>query len=479
MTFCKECGTQLNEGAVFCGECGTSVQPNNEATSNVQATESKSSFSFQSFSKKQKMIGGTILAAIILLFIGYQAGASLTNQHKIVENFKSAVLSEDTSRVMSLLYTNDSRMTIDEASVDSLITYLNNNPSYYDFLMDQLESKADFYDQNHPDDFYYEDSSIFTLEQVGRTAFLFDRYRIQVMPFYFTLSTNYEDAIITLNGEELMVSFNEDFEQEFGPYMPGIYEVSASYTGDYSLLESSNELQLIDPSWNNTYVDLYLYGDYIVIDSDYEGFVDDSRIYINDEDIEFSLEDQYDEALGPISLDGSYEVHAELDFPWGTIVTDKQAIDHSYIYLSINRLLTDDIADDVVGTAFRFAKEYANARTNNDSSGLTTVSSSIKSDIENYFDEERKYSLKFLEASFNPHTAYLSYYDEMPIVNLPVQFVYEEEYEWFDEMMTDEKTESLELSLAYDSSDNNWIVVGYYYSYFDQNDETVHRDGSE
>ncbi|MBU8906520.1 TcaA NTF2-like domain-containing protein [Desertibacillus haloalkaliphilus] len=237
MNFCKECGTKLNEENSFCSECGTPTTLSS-ATIPPPNQQGPREAKVKKRSKKQKVVVSIISIIAILSIITYQVGAYLTSKEKVIETFEEAMIAQDTATLSTLITSEDPRLVIDGQTIEGLITFINQTPSYFNELMSDLHTQAAIIDEQTNDEIADGTNSnedyLFTLKKSGKTAFLFDHYQLYIKPFYPTLHTNYENVTLSINDEDIATSHSDSFQQEFGPLAPGVHNVVAHYqSGDH------------------------------------------------------------------------------------------------------------------------------------------------------------------------------------------------------------------------------------------------------
>ncbi|WEG16735.1 zinc-ribbon domain-containing protein [Alkalihalophilus pseudofirmus] len=494
MKFCKECGSPLKAGAVFCAECGTPTQnnvknPNQQIAATTSSVAEKSppqkSFSFNDLTKKQKLFGLSAVLAFILLISFHQIMSSITSKERVIESFKTAILEQDSDKLLTLLHSSDPRLEIHEEGTASIIHYVLDNPSYYESLMSDLNQQAamldinndlvpaeeEYYDYDYNSDF----PSVFHLQKEGKTALFYDQYRINVTPFYLYVSTNYEDSVIKVNGEPVTTATSYDFTQELGPFMPGYYELKSEYSNEYSLLEETQFVELFYQHNNYSNVQLNLYGDYVTIYADYEDHVEDSKIFINNEETPYTLQTSAD--IGPLSLDETISVYAELSFPWGTVKTGEKLIDSSHVDLNVENIVNETDKEHIINLGHQFGEQLMNAYETDDVHSITIVTSDYHDRIANDFDSETYESFVYKEGYFNPQNMRLDTSNEELEISMPIRYTFETQY--YESESTDERQEEYWVTFHYDQENQAWLIDSHdqfgYFDYFEETSETVQK----
>ncbi|MDE5414083.1 zinc ribbon domain-containing protein [Alkalihalobacterium chitinilyticum] len=486
MKFCKECGTSLHSEATFCPECGVQVaQPQNNDKNKVQKSPHESSQNKPQnavsqtpkkptieWTKKNKIIASIVGACVVLLFVAYQLGSTLTDKDRLINNLGEAILDKDSEKIMGMLSSDDPRLEITADGVTSILEFLAANPSYYSSLMESLNYQSQQFDLigkkaegDSNEDFYDYSHSIFYLKKEGKTALFFDKYTVEVVPFYIRIETNQPDAVVTLNGTEIAKSNSNDFSIEHGPLMPGVYELKSQYAGEYTILETSDTVSLLNPNDHYSYADLSLYGEYISIYSDYQDMAVKSKVFINGNDTGLSLHEAQE--IGPITTDGEMKVYAEMTFPWGSVKTDEIEIDGRNIRLTMSTPLNEKEKDTIMDTIHSFAHEWAEAYESLDEAKFSTVTSNylnyVKNDISSMKDYDRRWKGEYLKGIFDLNSFNVYKVDNKYYTEVRTSLYYDSvSYRVDDEDLTTEESENNWVyTLVYDEEKQKWMLDDY------------------
>lgn len=344
MKFCEKCGTKLEANQKFCESCGYQVSnegKTQQATSKPQAQESvhnqRATTTGAGLSKKTKIGIGVAGALLLAGFFGHRYGEEHYSRENQVNRMIDVLESGDHAEIASVLSTGEEDFEIDE---ESIVPYV-----------DTILGETNFDNARRSLTYGGQDGSL-RLVQEGSHFFLFDKYELVLLPAYATVSTNMSDVAISMNGEELVTSDNEDFTYEYGPFVPGLHEFTAT-------TELSGEELVVDQNayllsgTNNSPVNLSMQAYYFSVVSN----ASDAQVFLNDEEIgqleggegnfgpyaslgESSLHLAYDEGFGEMTTDpvSMYEYDNEiytLNFSEGLSDVDAyEAIDDMYSTLS-------------------------------------------------------------------------------------------------------------------------------------------------
>lgn len=491
MKFCRNCGKELAEGIKFCKHCGQdtaktkdtkevskeekSAHTNHEQQESPQPQQVKKEP--VKLSKKSKLIMSVVGALIVLLFIGYKVGESITSYEKIVDNFEEAMIDKDAKKVAKMLVADTKNMKVDKDTVTGFIEYYNDNPSEMNSLFSHLKEQGMAYKHN-PD---YDDADLYytvNLVKDGKT-FVFDKYQIKVSPVYFNVSTNYKDSEITLNGDVIGTADRDEYSKEFGPYLPGTYTFGSTYKSDFVELEIEEDHSNIDSDYTKE-VNLYIEGEEVYFEIPNKSGFESLKLYINDEDTGINLLEE--DTIGPVLTDGSMEVAYEAEFPWGKVKTDNVPMDD--YYMDVKFSADDELKKTIQETIVTYNQEYLQAITTADAKKFTVAGKTLIEDIIEDTDYRKKqdnfYKGKFMGVDFDNESftlAYSDYNDDWQIsVDLITIFEEDKYYSPYREAELEKAEHVEEYVLSYDEETEQWLVFAIGYGYVEGNDMIEHRE---
>ncbi|MCQ6277097.1 zinc-ribbon domain-containing protein [Bacillus sp. V3B] len=324
MEYCKHCGNQLKEGAVFCKECGQPVKspnPVSKPTASTQSTNGTPSMENQQMtpppprkplSKKAKVLTTIAVTFAILLVGSYYVISNMFGPEATANQFMEAIESKDTQKVKQFINEGQLELSVDDEQTKAFITYLHEDPRMITAMSESFNQNLALYESTDSIpavSFNKEDSSIAQLKDNGKKWLIFDYYVVQIKPIYAKVSSSEDKTDIYFNDKK-EGTLKSGKEKTFGPFLPGVYDVKAIVNGEYGEVEQEDEIDTseIDLSksplkfrWSDYYVDLYSY--------------DDAILYVNGKSTEETIYDIG--SLGPIPIDGSIKVYAEKEFPSG------------------------------------------------------------------------------------------------------------------------------------------------------------------
>lgn len=317
MNFCENCGEKLEENSLFCEHCGAKVEDVDTTTSKKEETRTTKEVERKPLTKKQKTIGASIIALILLLFIGYNVGSTVYSQKNQTSRITEALLAKDAEKLANITTTDDPNFEVNADNLEGFINYLDQNPNRLNELVTDLQRTG-----RH-------DS--FIIRQNGSRFGLYDAYELVMQPVYGTVYTNAEDVSILLGDEELLVSDQDDFSGEIGPFAPGVLTFTATGAINDFPLTVEQEVNWLDADYNE--VDLSLKGMNFSVVSELE----QATVYLNGESIG-ELEDGRGE-FGPIPFEDGMELHVTQTFDEDKVVSDPIELIEDETYYEFNDLV--------------------------------------------------------------------------------------------------------------------------------------------
>lgn len=271
MKFCNECGTKISESQKFCAACGATVK-NEVATEkkkvpvNIEVGEKlvgeKLVEEKRSIIKEEKnrkvsenineekisignetnkvnknkterkllnlkfnkviIIPAIAIVVIIAGFISTKMYFSIKySPDKLVDNFYNAIVNSDVELLKQMLYTNDEKLELDEASINSLITYFNESNLKLKDIMSSLKEDISMANRLSVkgSQILFNDKESFALT-LDRKNVLFNKYIIMIKPMYINILAKAQDAKVFHNGQDTGVLV-KDVKSDFGPVILG------------------------------------------------------------------------------------------------------------------------------------------------------------------------------------------------------------------------------------------------------------------
>src|SRR5699024_4348815 len=156
------------KGSKFCEECGAKVEQVEEQE--IKRTTSERSIERKPLTKKQRLIGASILAIILFLFTGYQVGSRVYSMENQTRRITEALASKDTEKIAKIVTKYDTNFGVNAKNLEGFVDYLDQNPYYLSDLNSEIEGRGKY------DAFY--------IQKNGNRLFFFDGYDLVMVPVY-------------------------------------------------------------------------------------------------------------------------------------------------------------------------------------------------------------------------------------------------------------------------------------------------------
>ncbi|MBB5173872.1 TcaA 3rd/4th domain-containing protein [Texcoconibacillus texcoconensis] len=323
MKFCTGCGEKIENGKRHCTSCGAPIASNPEPQETTQHTASQRS-------RKPQIRKLPLFIVVAILLIGIGGGgtyAHLDRQFQpenTIDQFQKAITEHDAAQLTALLKANAAAMTIDESAAERLIALLANDAQLMSTTLDDLEHTLE------PQDAETAAPGPLALEHTGNKWLFFDDYKITVEPFYLELEASQQGTTFQLDGQDAETFSGEIVE--IGPITPGEYSLTAEYDGEDGQFSEQQTVTVYDRE-KTTLSHAHEYeGFFVTVESSEE----DSYLLVNGEEVgPVATVGEY----GPVTVDGSTELQAVVEFPAGkeyseavTVTSDQThyALDFDY-----------------------------------------------------------------------------------------------------------------------------------------------------
>lgn len=459
MKFCTKCGEQVDPNKNACDACGEVIKEKKEEKIEKKPLNTRK-ISF-TLSKKHKWIAGILAFLLVIGFAGIRIGGSLTSPERFVDKFQQALIEEDMEALQSFVYSSDPRVTVDENSLGAFVQYLKDHPSVFGNLIDDLMMQAEALqiqegeEEENPS--YARDYSLLRLEKTGKQMLFFNRYQVEPMTFYMVLSTNQENAALYINDEHVDTANQENFEKEYGPFLPGYYQYRAVLEGDYVELETEKEEAVFDPYYQKVYIDLSLHGNYINPVSN----MNRATLVANGQDTGLLISET--SSFGPVSTDGSLELQATVELPWEVLVSEEIVVENqSRVDLPLEPL-TDKLTMDLMEVVNEYMLTRIEALKEQDTSGIKNATEEILAETRdiyvNYQEKGYDFDGNLLHMRYDLNS--FSFREQQGQYTVTVNLQVDMESSWHvsgEEYSLSEKTENYTITLGYSEEESSWMV---------------------
>ena len=326
MNFCPKCGAKVKEGQTFCSKCGSKLINNAQKSNAIKKAEPQEKKMAEPVKKDDKEIAAVkpqkesgvvegvvvseenelppenngkrkiskkciaaicVIAAILAAL--FCTGYFMTRPSKVISEFEKDVASGNKADLCNVLYCSDSRLSINKNSISPLLLYFKTNPAYLNESVQDLNNQAAGCTSK----------GALIFQKVGNKYIFFPDYRVVIKPAFLEISTKVNNAELILNNNKIGESDSDNFSKEYGPYIPGQYNLVAKYKGSYANIDESHSIDLVTPSDNKADIKVLQKLKYLKItsSSDY----DDAKIFVNNKDTGVKISDA--ENFGPVKVD--------------------------------------------------------------------------------------------------------------------------------------------------------------------------------
>jgi len=304
MNFCPKCGASVKEEAEFCHNCGYNLKTkssNIEENGNLEGPENLEEKvdqfkdklgNIKSVLNNKISIGIIIACAFIIIFIF--VGKTISSPQKAVASFQNTINKDDAAALSKILYTTDGRFNLKSDTVNPLLKSFKNTPSQLSSTINDLNNQA----ANLKNGGVENQSSNLYITKVGRTLIFFPKYKIAFKPVFLTLTSNVKGADILINDNKITKVDSDNFSKQFGPYIPGLYNVEGKAYGDFGEMDNKTKVDFISDKKQSETAEA-LKGIYLKVYSNY----DNNEIYVNGKDTKKSLNSG--DTIGPVASGAS------------------------------------------------------------------------------------------------------------------------------------------------------------------------------
>lgn len=374
MKFCKNCGQQSSEEAVFCTNCGETFQKEIEAKPNVKAPTSPETHSTEVRSsqtpatvtkqspppvlrkpmgKMQKALLSVLGIIILACIIAHLVISNHFDPVKKIEAMNTAYNSKDKEAFFSAFHFKEG--TVANAQ-DFYATV--NEYGWTRLRNDLSEEIGKIKNKEHMDIIYNDEGEFISLHKKPIFFGLYNDVEFNVIPVEVKVWAPFENMTFRFADKEV-ISNEQDEEIVIGNFIPGTYEWSYEYDGimplsgkgTYSPYYNSDNVAFIDVNWDFTS---------ITIDSD----LADAIVYVGDKSTGKTVSEL--DSLYPAQVNPAIEIFAiAKDKDGNEVKSDVIALDDEYIYLPFEYFRKEqrlaEQEEEIRDIYKRFRSDYASA----------------------------------------------------------------------------------------------------------------------
>lgn len=200
--YCEKCGAKNDSSSKFCEKCGNKFEVEVKETKKTTVKKDSNTPSlkdkFNALSTKQKIIGGVVLALLVILIVLYVAGSKMTSLETMgVKAFEQ--LSEESkidNKYLSVSLDSDEYFITLKDTMKNIIKDEDIKFDYKDYTVTAGTKKVTVKYKDTEDDERYK--VVFEVEKDGKTLLVFDKYVITKV----TVENEDNDEIVLYDPED-------------------------------------------------------------------------------------------------------------------------------------------------------------------------------------------------------------------------------------------------------------------------------------
>ena len=171
MKKCHSCGYMNKDSNTFCSECGNPLtdQPSRSAIKGEE-NEKKNKMS----RKKTPIVVALAAILVIGLLTGYQLLSKKYSEEAVIEQFNRLSYKKDKAILKEVIVPADSRLKVNNQSLDALFALLDKEPSLIQDIENSLNDEG-------------LGNNLFSLREEGKHFGLFDRYVVDTPGYFIAL----------------------------------------------------------------------------------------------------------------------------------------------------------------------------------------------------------------------------------------------------------------------------------------------------
>lgn len=460
MAFCKQCGSQLAAQSKFCRECGSQIGQMEPVARSVDTSAPGTAATPVRMSLKAKIWLMSVIALIILCTAAYKTGEHFTSKERLISKLESALNHKDMKKTAALLVSGDKRLTINENTLAAFKNYLDSEPDEQKRLIQDLNEQAKELDRSKDSG---SDSGTYRglihLEKKGKMLLVYNHYRLVVEPVYVTLETNYQDTALYVGEQQVGAADKPDYEQKYGPYLPGKYTLTAKLKTDLVDLVRSEDMNLLDQNAEYT-SSLHLDGEDVTVDMGL-GEVQDLKgtVIINGKDTAINPYKQ--PTFGPVTTDGTMKMSIQSAFPWGTVTTAEVPISSDYIEVNpaSDKAFEQSIMDQVAKNNQQQLVAYTSGDVKKMEAATDTLKESVRQRIVQDREYRNYYQGRYMGSTFDLDSMrlYQNNGNWECSLNANIRMMEDDFYEG-DTPSLEENSRAVKVTLVFDAQKKGWYV---------------------
>lgn len=239
---------------------------------------------FEIMKKRGKLL--TILALVILMFLGFGIGRINTSKEHLLSKLEVALKNESSNKLSSIAKFNNKKVSKKE--VQPLINYYSKDNSRVDSLINKLKTVGETED----------------LKLVEENRVFGTRCYIDIKPYSLKIDSEFKDSRFTIDDKNYI-----NAGSKIDKLIPGVYTVKGILESGFGDIEASKEIVLM----KDEEIDMEFDAVMLNISSAFY----DAEVFANGQLTGILVKDAKN--IGPFPTTGEVKLHIEKEFPWGRV----------------------------------------------------------------------------------------------------------------------------------------------------------------
>ena len=239
---------------------------------------------FEIMKKRGKLL--TILALVILMFLGFGIGRINTSKEHLLSKLEVALKNESSNKLSSIAKFNNKKVSKKE--VQPLINYYSKDNSRVDSLINKLKTVGETED----------------LKLVEENRVFGTRCYIDIKPYSLKIDSEFKDSRFTIDDKNYI-----NAGSKIDKLIPGVYPVKGILESGFGDIEASKEIVLM----KDEEIDMEFDAVMLNISSAFY----DAEVFANGQSTGILVKDAKN--IGPFPTTGEVKLHIEKEFPWGRV----------------------------------------------------------------------------------------------------------------------------------------------------------------
>ena len=239
---------------------------------------------FEIMKKRGKLL--TILALVILMFLGFGIGRINTSKEHLLSKLEVALKNESSNKLSSIVKFNNKKVSKKE--VQPLINYYSKDNSRVYSLINKLKTVGETED----------------LKLVEENRVFGTRCYIDIKPYSLKIDSEFKDSRFTIDDKNYI-----NAGSKIDKLIPGVYTVKGILESGFGDIEASKEIVLM----KDEEIDMEFDAVMLNISSAFY----DAEVFANGQSTGILVKDAKN--IGPFPTTGEVKLHIEKEFPWGRV----------------------------------------------------------------------------------------------------------------------------------------------------------------